>query len=278
MAARPPGRTTMDMMKSWVDTSIGHGIWLVLVFHGIEGIGWEALTTETMRAYLDYIKEHERHMWIATFQDGAKYARERVNSMVRTNVSAEVIEVSVTHTLKPDVYDLPLTARTTIPADWRLVRFRQGEDVRWLPVSPRRRRTVRDVSNRAQRKTRAIGESRELMGSRELNAPEQNPRFRFDPVDRRFRGDIQRAIVGVAPIQIGRRFRHQDRADVMAVRIPDPDAAWPGDPDIARDIDAHAVGNTAAAFLLAEYPAVFSVPRSHQLHRRGSRASSCSSM
>jgi len=42
--------------------------------------------------------------------------------------------VSVTHTLKADVYDLPLTARTTIPADWRLVRFRQGDDVRWLPV------------------------------------------------------------------------------------------------------------------------------------------------
>ena len=27
--------------------------------------------------------------------------------------------MSVTHTLKPEVYDLPLTARTTIPEDWR---------------------------------------------------------------------------------------------------------------------------------------------------------------
>jgi peptidoglycan/xylan/chitin deacetylase (PgdA/CDA1 family) len=130
----PLARTTMEMMKGWVDTSIGHGIWLVLVFHGIEGIGWEALTTDNMRAYLDYIKEHEPHLWIATFQDGAKYARERVNSSVRTNLSGEKIEVTVSHSLKPDVYDLPLTARTTIPADWRLVRFRQGDDVRWLPV------------------------------------------------------------------------------------------------------------------------------------------------
>jgi hypothetical protein len=130
----PLARTTMEMMKGWVDTSIGHGIWLVLVFHGIEGIGWEALTTETMRAYVDYIKEHEGRMWIATFQDGAKYARERVNSTLRTNVSGDAIEVSVTHTLKQEIYDLPLTARTTIPADWRLVRFRQGDDVRFLPV------------------------------------------------------------------------------------------------------------------------------------------------
>jgi peptidoglycan/xylan/chitin deacetylase (PgdA/CDA1 family) len=130
----PLSRTTLDMMKGWVDTSIGHSIWLVLVFHGIEGIGYEALATETMRAYLDYIKDHERHLWIATFQDGAKYARERVNSAVHTNIAGEAIEVSVTHSLKPELYDLPLTARTTIPVDWRVVRFRQGDDVRWLPV------------------------------------------------------------------------------------------------------------------------------------------------
>jgi peptidoglycan/xylan/chitin deacetylase (PgdA/CDA1 family) len=130
----PLARTTMEEMKGWVDTSMGRGIWLVLVFHGIEGIGWEALTTDTMRAYLDYIKEHERHLWIATFQDGAKYARERVNSKVQTKSSGDSIEVSVTHSLKPDVYDVPLTARTTVPADWRVVRYRQGDDAHWLPV------------------------------------------------------------------------------------------------------------------------------------------------
>ncbi|MBZ5619660.1 MAG: polysaccharide deacetylase family protein [Acidobacteriia bacterium] len=130
----PLSRTTLDAMKGWVDTSIGHGIWLVLVFHGVEGIGWEPLTTENMRAYYDYIKAHEGQLWIATFQDGAKYARERVNSKVSTSRSGDAIAVTVTHSLDAHVYDLPLTARTTIPADWRLARFRQGEEVRWLPI------------------------------------------------------------------------------------------------------------------------------------------------
>jgi peptidoglycan/xylan/chitin deacetylase (PgdA/CDA1 family) len=130
----PLAKTSLVTMKEWVDTSVGHGIWLVLVFHGIEGIGWEALTTDTMRAYLDYIKEHEGHLWIATFQDGAKYARERVNSNVQTNLAGDTIEVSVTHSLDPELYDVPLTARTLIPADWHVVKFRQGKDVRWLPV------------------------------------------------------------------------------------------------------------------------------------------------
>ena len=121
-------------MKGWVDKSIKHNLWLVLVFHGIEGIGWEALPTETMRTYVDYIKEREGHLWIATFQDGAKYARERVNGKVSTNVSGDALEVSVAHSLDKAVYDLPLTVRTNIPADWRVVRFRQGDEIRWLPI------------------------------------------------------------------------------------------------------------------------------------------------
>ena len=131
----PVARTAYDLMTGWVDTSIAHGIWLVLVFHGVEGIGWEALPTERHRAYYDYIKDHQSKLWIATFQDGAKYARERVNAKVATARSGDAITVTVTHSLDPKLYDLPLTARTTIPADWQIVRFRQGSEVRWLPIS-----------------------------------------------------------------------------------------------------------------------------------------------
>jgi peptidoglycan/xylan/chitin deacetylase (PgdA/CDA1 family) len=130
----PLSRTTLAEMKGWVDTSQAHGIWLVLVIHGIEGIGWESLTTETVRSYYDYIAEREGHLWIATFQDGAKYARERHNSAIATKASGDRIEVMVTHSLDKTLYDLPLTVKTPIPADWKLVRFQQGQDVRWLPV------------------------------------------------------------------------------------------------------------------------------------------------
>ncbi|MEX2260836.1 MAG: polysaccharide deacetylase family protein [Bryobacteraceae bacterium] len=130
----PHADTPLETMKGWVDTSIEGGVWLVLVFHGIEGIGYEALPTETVRAYFDYIREREGRMWVATFQDGAKYARERMNSKVTARMAGDAIEVSVSHSLDPKLYDLPLTARTAIPADWKVVRFRQGDDVRWVPV------------------------------------------------------------------------------------------------------------------------------------------------
>jgi hypothetical protein len=121
-------------MTGWVDKSIDDGLWLVLVLHGIKGIGWESLPTDEVRNYFDYIKQHENQLWIATFRDGAKYARERMSSTVSSKRVGDTIEVFVHQTLDPKVYDLPLTARTTIPNDWNVVHFRQGEDERWIPV------------------------------------------------------------------------------------------------------------------------------------------------
>ncbi len=127
-------RTTRDMIKGWIDKSDEHGIWLVLVIHGIEGIGYEPVTTDTLRNCFDDIVDHHRTLWAATFQDGTKYTRERMRSTVKTNLAGDTIEVTVAHSLDKTLYDLPLTARTAIPADWKLVRFKQGNDVRWLPI------------------------------------------------------------------------------------------------------------------------------------------------
>ncbi|MBP1768375.1 MAG: polysaccharide deacetylase family protein [Candidatus Aminicenantes bacterium] len=44
--------TPMSLMKSWVDTIARHeNIWLVLVFHGIDGIGWEPKTGAELKEY-----------------------------------------------------------------------------------------------------------------------------------------------------------------------------------------------------------------------------------
>jgi hypothetical protein len=130
----PLTKTAWNEMTRWIDTSIDHGVWLVLVLHGIEGIGWEPLSTETLRNYFDYIKQRENRLRIVTFRDAAKYARERMSSTVSSKRVGNGIEVSVRHSLDPKLYDLRLTARTVIPNDWTVVRFRQGNDERWIPI------------------------------------------------------------------------------------------------------------------------------------------------
>ena len=130
----PLAATPLAEMKGWVDTSLDHGIWLVLVIHGIEGVGWEPITTENLRIYLDYIADRKTRLWVATYQDAAKYARERHASAVVAKAGGDRIEVTVTHSLDKKLYDLPVTVKTRLPDDWKLAHFQQGQDACWLPV------------------------------------------------------------------------------------------------------------------------------------------------
>jgi hypothetical protein len=124
----------LDEMTGWIEKSLATGTWLVLVIHGVEGIGYEPVPAERLRAYFDYMKQREERLWVATFRDAGKYARERMASRVTTKQSGDAIEVTVNHSLDPKLYNLPLTARTRVPAQWKSVQFRQGNTTRTLSV------------------------------------------------------------------------------------------------------------------------------------------------
>jgi peptidoglycan/xylan/chitin deacetylase (PgdA/CDA1 family) len=130
----PISKTPVQEMTGWIDKSLATGTWLVLVIHGIEGIGWEPVPAANMRAYLDYMKAREDRLWVATFADAAKYARERMASQVTTKQAGNAIEVTVRHSLDPNRYDLQLTAKTPVPAEWSAVRVNQGSMSKTVPV------------------------------------------------------------------------------------------------------------------------------------------------
>jgi peptidoglycan/xylan/chitin deacetylase (PgdA/CDA1 family) len=127
-------KTPVEEMNGWLDKSLATGTWLVLVIHGVEGIGWQPVSAANLRAYFDYMKANEDRLWVATFRDAGKYARERMNSKVTTTQSGDVVEVAVNHSLDPGLYNLPLTARTTVPAQWTSVEVTQGKTTLTVPV------------------------------------------------------------------------------------------------------------------------------------------------
>ena len=124
----------MDRMKSWVDTLFAHdNIWLVLVFHGVDDLGWQPRTSHDLETYFGYVKEREDHLWIATFGDVSRYMRQRMNAEVSSSKEDEKIVVDLIQTLDRDVYresasfDLELTLKTCVPGEWNTVTVVQGE-------------------------------------------------------------------------------------------------------------------------------------------------------
>jgi peptidoglycan/xylan/chitin deacetylase (PgdA/CDA1 family) len=123
----PLTKTPMESIKSWVDNSAARdNVWLVLVSHGVDGIGWEPKTGAEIKEYLGYMKSNEDRLWIATFQDVTKYMRERMHGAVHSYVEGEAISVVLRDDLTDESYDLPLTLKTSVPPAWQVVEVRQG--------------------------------------------------------------------------------------------------------------------------------------------------------
>ncbi|HKK76161.1 MAG TPA: polysaccharide deacetylase family protein [Saprospiraceae bacterium] len=114
--------TGMEEMKAWVDTCLAHdNIWLVLVFHGVNGIGWEPKTEAELEDYFTYINEREEQIWVATFADVTKYIRAQKNTTVESRMAGNSIRVNISSDLDPAVYDVPITLKTYIPDSWESV-------------------------------------------------------------------------------------------------------------------------------------------------------------
>ena len=131
----PLQKTTVALMKSWVDTLLVHdNVWLVLTFHGIDGVGWEAKPHQELKEFFSYIKQFEEKIWVATFGEATKYMRQRMDASTNIETAGDNIKVSLTHTLDPNQYGIALTLKTYVDPSWEKVKVMQGGQSRDVTV------------------------------------------------------------------------------------------------------------------------------------------------
>lgn len=121
-------KTPLPLMQSWIDTTVAkNNTWLVLVIHGIDNIGYEPLRHTELDEYFQYIKVNQKDLWIATFGDVTRYMREREHSKVEYEKKDDKIIITLNQPLDRTIYDLPLTLKTYVPADWKKAWIWQGK-------------------------------------------------------------------------------------------------------------------------------------------------------
>jgi peptidoglycan/xylan/chitin deacetylase (PgdA/CDA1 family) len=127
----PISSVDMAQMKSWVDVSLEKdNIWLVLVFHGIDGVGWEPRTGDELKEYFGYMKANEKDLWIATFGEVTKYLRERKATEITQDTKTNEIILNLNSELDAEVYNVPLTVKTYIPENWEGVNYEGSKIVK----------------------------------------------------------------------------------------------------------------------------------------------------
>jgi len=128
-------RAPLPLMKSWVDTAVARkDTWLVLVIHGVEGLGYEARPVSLLDTYFQYIKSFNDKLWVATFGDVAKYMREREASSVIAKMDKGKIKITLTHSLDKTMYNLPLTLKTYVSTKWKKATIVKGKKVQKITV------------------------------------------------------------------------------------------------------------------------------------------------
>jgi len=128
-------KTPLPLMQQWVDTAATKtNTWLVLVIHGVDGLGYEALPHTLLDTYFTYIKNRENKLWVATFGDVTKYMRERESAVVSSRFDKKKIWVSLNCPLDKSVYNVPLTVRVSVPDGWDSVQVTQHGRVKRLRV------------------------------------------------------------------------------------------------------------------------------------------------
>lgn len=130
----PLSGTSLELMRSWVDDILTReDTWLVLVFHGIEGIGWEAIPEKTIRSYFEYIAGKDG-VWVGTFAEVTKYIRQRMHTKVSSALDNESLKISLSSELDSFWYDQELSLKTIIPSDWNNVVLHHGDTKEELSI------------------------------------------------------------------------------------------------------------------------------------------------
>ena len=128
---------TVDNFLAYLDKCVRDRGWFISGTHGIvEGENLD-IRAEDLERVLARMKEYidKGELWAPSFSDAVKYVRERQNSAVSVEGSDGVFKVLLTMAektednlpLPTDVFNMPLTVRVNLDADWDGITYTQGD-------------------------------------------------------------------------------------------------------------------------------------------------------
>jgi peptidoglycan/xylan/chitin deacetylase (PgdA/CDA1 family) len=120
-------KTAADFNARFEKAAASKG-WCIFLLHGIDDDGGASpISSESLRAGLEYLKAHQDKFWVATFVNAVRYIRERNDvSVAESSHSDDSITLKVTDTLDNEIYNYPVTLRRPLPDGWTSAKISQN--------------------------------------------------------------------------------------------------------------------------------------------------------
>ncbi len=108
--------TLLATTNYWVDQILNFKGWMIERIHAIntgnDSTGYEPVPVTILRNHWDYLVQHEKQIWIATFSTVTKYIRERDSTKLKLiDYQNGNFRMSLTNKLPDSVYSVPLTLK-----------------------------------------------------------------------------------------------------------------------------------------------------------------------
>lgn len=122
--------TSAEDMNAWVDKAVLNHNWLIELWHGIDGQGWEPPTSAVCDSHLSYLAMNLSSVWNGTMNEVTQYIREKQNANIETTFTNNGrIMIILNVNLDTSLFTYPLTLKTTLPEGWTGARIIQGNHI-----------------------------------------------------------------------------------------------------------------------------------------------------
>lgn len=104
--------------------------WAVYLIHDLDtSDGYSPLSSDTLRASLEYLKENSDKYWVTSFGNVAKYIKERNSASVEEiSNNDNSLVVQITDAMADSLFAVPLSIRRKLPDNWKNVKVKQNEN------------------------------------------------------------------------------------------------------------------------------------------------------
>lgn len=127
-------KTAEDMLKI-VDKVIADGGMDCVAFHGVGG-EWLSISLPIFVTFINGVMERREQLWIAGHIAVHKYDTERSSAEVKVlEAGGAQVRLKLSCKADPQLYDMPLTLITQVPASWQKVQVAQGAKSSVVPAS-----------------------------------------------------------------------------------------------------------------------------------------------
>jgi peptidoglycan/xylan/chitin deacetylase (PgdA/CDA1 family) len=119
---------TAALLNKRVERAVNNKVWLIELFHGMDGIGNYPIKSTEFKNHLDFIKTYESIMWFATVANVIKYYDECKNArLICDECNENRYKLRLEDNLDDSVYNQPLSLKTRIPDSWNDIQVNGAE-------------------------------------------------------------------------------------------------------------------------------------------------------